>query len=193
MVELVVNGDDFVKIRVGVSNRHIHLCKSDVDILFGDNYEFTKRNDLSQTGEYACEEVVKVSTDKYEFPYVRVLGPIRNYTQVEVSMSDALKLGINPPIRDSGDLENSESVWLEGPNGKIFKKNCCIRANRHIHCNKLDNIGHTNGDIVRVLSNGKIMDNVHIKENDSYVLELHIDKDDAMEYGLNTGDYIELE
>lgn len=182
-----------MKIRVGVSNRHIHLCKSDVDILFGEGYEFTKRNDLSQTGEYACEEVVKVSTDKYEFPYVRVLGPIRNYTQVEVSMSDALKLGINPPIRDSGDLENSESVWLEGPNGKIFKKNCCIRANRHIHCNKLDNIGHNNGDIVKVLSNGKIMDNVHIKENDSYVLELHIDKDDAMEYGLNTGDYIELE
>ena len=193
MVELVVNGDDFVKIKVGVSNRHIHLCKSDVDILFGEGYEFTKRNDLSQTGEYACSEVVKVSTDKYEFPYVRVLGPIRNYTQVEVSMSDALKLGINPPIRDSGDLENSESVWLEGPNGKIFKKNCCIRANRHIHCNKLDNIGHNNGDIVKVLSNGKIMDNVHIKENDSYVLELHIDKDDAMEYGVNTGDYIELE
>ena len=182
-----------MKIRVGVSNRHIHLCKSDADILFGENYEFNKRNDLSQTGEYACEEVVKVSTDKYVFPYVRVLGPIRNYTQVEISMSDAIKLGINPPIRDSGDLENSESVWLEGPNGKIFKKNCCIRANRHIHCNKLDNIGHTNGDIVKVLSNGKIMDDVHIKENDSYVLELHIDKDDALKYGLDTGDYIDLE
>ena len=182
-----------MKIRVGVSNRHIHLCKGDAEILFGPGYEFTKRNDLSQIGEYACEEVVKVSTDNYEFPYVRVLGPIRNYTQVEVSMSDAIKLGINPPIRDSGDLENSESVWLEGPNGKIFKKNCCIRANRHIHCNKLDNIGHTNGDIVKVLSNDKIIDDVHIKENDSYVLELHIDKDDALKYGLNTGDYIELE
>ena len=102
-------------------------------------------------------------------------------------------LGINPPVRDSGDLENSESVYLEGPNGKIFKKNCCIRANRHIHCNKLDNIGHTNNDIVKVLANGMIMDDVHIKEKDSYVLELHIDKDEAMEYGLNTGDYIELE
>lgn len=182
-----------MKIRVGVSNRHIHLCKSDADILFGNNYEFKKRNDLTQTGEYACEEVVKVSTDKYEFPYVRVLGPLRDYTQVEVSLSDSKLLGINPPVRDSGDLENSESVLLEGPNGKIFKKNCCIRASRHIHCNKLDNIGHTNGDIVKVMANGKIIDGVHIKEKDSYVLELHIDKDEALEYGLNTGDYIDLE
>ena len=183
-----------MKVRVGVSNRHIHLCKSDADILFGKNYEFNKRKNLFQPGEYACEEVVKVSTDKYEFPYVRVLGPLRNYTQVEVSLDDSKLLGIDPPVRDSGDLTDSESVWLEGPNGKIFKKNCCIRANRHIHCNKLDNIGHTNGDIVKVITdNGFIMDDVHIKENDNYVLEMHIDKNDALEFGLNTGDYIDLE
>ena len=183
-----------MKIKIGVSNRHIHLCREDTDILFGKNYEFKKRNDLFQIGEYACEEVVKVSTENYEFPYVRVLGPLRKYTQVEVSSDDSKLLGINPPIRDSGDLDNSESVWLEGPNGKIFKKNCCIRANRHIHCNKLDNIGHTNGDIVKVItSNGMVMDDVHIKENDNYVLEMHIDKNDALEFGLNTGDYIDLE
>ena len=182
-----------MKVIVGVSNRHIHLCKEDADILFGKDYTFTKKKELLQPGEYACEEVVKVSTDKHEFPYVRVLGPIRDYTQVEVSKSDADLLGINPPIRDSGDLDNSESVYIEGPNGKIFKKNCCIRANRHIHCNKLDNIGHTNGDIVSVLANGRVISDVHIKEKDSYVLELHIDKNDAAEFGLNTGDYIDLE
>ena len=183
-----------MKIRVGVSNRHIHLCKEDADILFGKDYEFNKRKDLLQPGEYACEEVVKVSTDKYEFPYVRVLGPLRNYTQVEVSMDDSKLLGINPPVRDSGDLDDSESVWLEGPNGKIFKKNCCIRANRHIHCNKLDNIGYTKDDIVKVITdNGMIIEDVHIKENDNYVLEMHIDKNDALEFGLNTGDYIDLE
>ena len=182
-----------MKIMVGVSNRHIHLCKEDADILFGEGYEFQKRNDLTQTGEYACEEVVKVSTDNFEFPYVRVLGPLRSYTQVEVSREDSDKLGINPPVRDSGDLLDSESVWLEGPNGKIFKKNCCIIANRHIHCNKLDNIGYTNGDIVSVNVNGVIMDDVHIKENDNYILELHIDKCDSAKYGLNTGDYIDLE
>ena len=182
-----------MKVIVGVSNRHIHLCKKDADILFGRNYKFNKRKDLVQPGEYACEEVVKVSTDKYEFPYVRVLGPLRDYTQVEVSKSDSDLLGINPPIRDSGDLDGSESVWLEGPNGKIFKKNCCIRANRHIHCNKNLNIGHNNSDIVNVISNGNIINDVHIKMKDSYVIEFHIDKDDASLFGLNTGDYIDLE
>lgn len=182
-----------MKIRVGVSNRHIHLCKEDADILFGKDYEFTKRNDLTQTGEFACCEVVKVSTDKYEFPYVRVLGPLRNYTQVEISLDDSIFLGINPPIRDSGDLKNSESVYLEGPNGKIYKKDCCIRANRHIHCNKLDNIGHNNNDIVKVKNKDIVIDNVHIKEKESYVLELHIDKTDAKTYGLENGDYIDLE
>lgn len=182
-----------MKIRVGVSNRHIHLCKTDADILFGTDYEFKKRNDLTQKGEFACLEVVKISTEKYTFPHVRVLGPLREYTQVEVSLTDSLLLGIDPPIRDSGDLEDSASVWIEGPKGKIFKKNCCIRANRHIHCNKTDAIGHTNGDIVCVQSNGISIDNVHIKEKETYVLELHIDKDDAKIYGLETGDYIDLE
>lgn len=182
-----------MRINIGISNRHIHLTRSDADILFGKDYEFKKRNDLSQTGEYACEEVVKVRTDKDEFPYVRVLGPIRNYTQVEVSRDDALKLGINPPIRNSGDLENSESVWIEGPCGIIYKKNCCIRATRHIHCNKLDNIGHDNNDIVSVDYKGTIIPDVHIKMSDNYKLELHIDKSDASDYGIESGDYIDLD
>ena len=182
-----------MKIKIGVSNRHIHLCKSDADILFGSNYQFKKRNDLTQLGEYACEETVIISTDKYEFPHVRVMGPLRDYTQVEVSLDDSKLLGINPPIRDSGDLDNSEAVWITGPVGKIYKKNCCIRANRHIHCNKNSGIGHNNSDIVTVLANGKVMDNVHIKMKDSYVLEMHIDKTDAANFGLDNGDYIELE
>lgn len=182
-----------MKIKVGVSNRHIHLTREDANILFGENYEFTKRNDLTQPGEYACEEVVKVSTDNHEFPYVRVLGPLRKYTQVEVSRDDANLLGINPPVRDSGDLANSESVYLEGPNGKIYKENCCIIAARHIHCNKSDNLGYTNNDIVKVLVGDKVLDDIHIKENDNYALELHIDKTDAAYFGLNNGDYIDLE
>jgi len=182
-----------MKIKVGVSNRHIHLTKNDANVLFGDNYQFNKKRDLSQTGEYACEEVVKISTDKYEFPYVRVLLPFREYTQVEVSRGDANLLGINPPIRDSGDLDNSESIYIEGPKGKIFKENCCIIANRHIHCNKLDKITHNNGDIVSTVVNGKVMDDIHIKMKDNYILELHIDKTDASIYGLENGDYIDIE
>ena len=182
-----------MKIKVGVSNRHIHLCKEDADILFGKDYEFTKRNDLSQKGEYACNETVIISTDNYTFPHVRVMGPLRDYTQVEVSCLDAELLGINPPMRDSGDLDNSGSVWIEGPNGRIFKENCCILANRHIHCNKLSLPGHNNRDIVSVRFNDKIIDNVHIKMKDEYTLEMHIDKADAIKYGIENGDYIDLE
>lgn len=182
-----------MKVRVGVSNRHIHLCKEDADILFGNDYKFIKRNDLSQKGEYACVETVKIKTNNFEFPHVRVLGPLRNYTQVEISQSDALKLGINPPIRESGILNDSESLWIIGPVGQIYKKNCCIIAQRHIHCNKLDNIGHNNSDIVKIIINGKTMDNIHIKMNDNFNLELHIDKDDALKFGLENGDYVDLE
>lgn len=182
-----------MKIKVGVSNRHIHLNKLDADILFGENYQFTKRNDLGQSGEYACMETVKISTDKYEFPHVRVLGPLRDYTQVEVSSEDALLLGINPPMRNSGDLDNSESIYIEGPKNKIYKKNCCILATRHIHCNKLDVPNHNNNDIVTVMAGNIKIDNVHIKMQDNYELEMHIDKTDAKNFGLNNGDYIDLE
>ena len=183
-----------MKIKVGISNRHIHLCKDDADILFGNDYQFKKRNDLGQKGEYACEEIVEVSTDNYVFDHVRVMGPLREYTQVEVSSDDAKLLGINPPIRDSGDLANSESVWIKGPNGKIYKKECCIRATRHIHCNKKEIPNHNNRDIVSVISkDGRVIDNVHIKMKDSYELELHLDRTDASTFGLENGDYIDLE
>ena len=183
-----------MKIKVGVSNRHIHLCKEDADILFGRDYQFTKRNDLSQKGEYACQEIVEISTDKYTFDHVRVMGPLRDYTQVEVSSDDAKLLGIDPPMRDSGDLTDSESVYITGPKGKIFKKNCCIRSTRHIHCNKRLLPNHNNRDIVTVTSiDGKKIDNVHLKMKDSYELEMHIDRTDATNLNLENGDYIILE
>ena len=149
-----------MKISIGVSNRHVHLTREHLNVLFGEGYELEKKNDLTQPGQYASTALVTIKTEKSQISNVRVLGPIRDYTQVEVSKDDALLLGINPPVRDSGDLENSESVYLEGPCGKIFKKNCCIRANRHIHCNKLENIGHNNNDIVSVSFNNKTIDDV---------------------------------
>lgn len=182
-----------MKVRVGVSNRHVHLCKEDRDILFGYNYEFRKRNDLSQKGEYATMETVKISTDNYEFPYVRVLGPLREYTQVEISLGDAEKLLIDPPVRSSGDLDGACGVWIEGPCGKIYKENCCIRATRHIHCNKSEILNHNNNDIVKVYFMGNVIDDVYIKMGDNFTLEMHIDKSDAMKYGIEDGDYIDLE
>ena len=182
-----------MKIPVGISNRHIHLSKSDKDILFGKGYQFKKRNDLTQPGEYATEDTVIIKTDKYEFPHVRVLGPYRDYTQVEVSRDDAKLLGINPPMRDSGDLAGSEDVWIVGPVGEIYKKECCIEATRHIHCTKSDFPKNNNGDIVKVKFNGKTIDNVHLKMKDSFILELHLDKSDAALYEINNGDIVEIE
>ncbi len=182
-----------MKVKVGISNRHIHLCKEDADKLFGEDYIFTKRNDLSQEDEYACNETVIVSTDKHIFDHVRVMGPCRNYTQVEVSSDDAALLGINPPMRDSGDLANSEAVWIEGPVGKIYKENCCIIATRHIHMNSKESSGYNNGDIVTVKFNGIPIDNVHIKMNEHYKLEMHIDRTDATKYNIENGDYVDLD
>ena len=182
-----------MKVKIGISNRHIHLTKEDADLLFGENYQFTKRNDLTQKGEYACEEVVKVYTDKYMFDHVRVLGPLRNYTQVEVSKDDAELLGINPPMRDSGDLANSESVNIEGPKGKMYKKNCCILATRHLHCHNAADLGHNKNDILTGTINGQEMTNIHIKENENFTTELHIDKTDAKLFNVENGDYIDIE
>ena len=119
-----------MKVTVGVSNHHVHLKQSDLDILFG--CELTKKSDLKQPGQFASFEVVTIKTDKSEINNVRVLGPVRNYTQIEISKTDAYKLGLNPPVRSSGNLDNSEIVTLIGPNGSI-KTDGCIIADRHIH------------------------------------------------------------
>ena len=110
---------DTMKISIGVSNRHVHLTKEHLSILFGANYELEKKNDLTQPGQYASTAVVTIKTSKSEIDNVRVLGPIRNYTQVEISKTDAYKLGLNPPVRNSGDLGGSAHITIVGPNGSI--------------------------------------------------------------------------
>ncbi len=181
-----------MKIIVGVTNRHLHLSKEDLNILFGEGYELTKRNDLAQTGEFACEETVTLKTNKGIKEHVRIVGPIRSYTQVEILGSDKEVLGINPPYRDSGDLENSESITIVGPNNEIYKKNCCIIPNRHIHINNSNTYGFKNGDIVSVNFNDLVIDNVHIKIDNNYVLEFQINKDEALKLNIRTGDYVDL-
>lgn len=179
-------------ILVGVSNRHIHLTKEDLDILFGQNYELTVKDYLVQPGQYSCLETVSLEANGYRKDYVRIIGPVRNYTQVELLDSDKELFKLNPPVRDSGDLDNSESIKIIGPAGSIYKDNCCIIANRHIHCNKLDNIGYNNGDIVKVKYGSVVLDNVHIKMNDNYKLEFHINKDYAACYDMKSKDIVIL-
>ncbi len=182
-----------MRVKIGISNRHVHLNRNDADILFGKDFEFTKRNDLSQHGEYATNETVEIKTGNYSFPHVRVVGPIRNYTQVEISPSDAKLLNLNPPVRDSGDLENASNILIKGPLGEVYSISSCIIPNRHIHKNKDSNFGYNNGDVICGKINGQIMDNIHIKEKDTYELELHITRDDADKYHVQNGDYIDIE
>jgi len=176
-----------MEIRVGVSNRHVHLTREDLELLFGKDYELTVRNYLDQPGEFAAEETVTLKTDKNIKEYVRVVGPTRNYTQVELLEEDKEYFGINPPIRNSGDLENSENITIIGPKGELYKENVCIIANRHIHINTRDKGNLEEDQIVKVDINGKELDNVHIKIKDTFASALHINKDDARNNNIENG------
>ena len=115
------------------SNRHAHLSQADLDTLFGEGYELTVMKDLSQPGQYACEECIEVWVGEKNFPSVRILGPVRPESQVEVSASDARKLRAKPPVRNSGDLDGSQACKLIGPKGEVELTKGMIIANRHIH------------------------------------------------------------
>ena len=180
--------------KVGISNRHVHLTEEDLKILF--DKDLTKKKDLSQIGEFACNETVTLKTNKREITNVRIIGPTRNYTQVEISKTDAYSLGLNPPIRTSGDLEGSETITIIGPMGQITKE-CCIIANRHIHINKelRKQLNLENKDIVSIKIGGikgGIIDNVYLKEKENFLLELHLDTDDANAFLLKNGDEVEI-
>lgn len=185
-----------MKIPVGVSNRHVHLTKESVEILFGKDYSLTKRNDLTQPGQFACEETLTIKTDKSQINKVRVLGPVRNYDQVEISKTDAYALGLNPPVRNSGDVKDSEIVTLIGPKGEI-KVEGCIIASRHIHITEeqAKELNFEEDQIVSVKVDsikGGILNNVHIKILKEAYLELHLDTDDANAHFLKQNDYVEI-
>lgn len=186
-----------MKVTVGVSARHVHLSKDDLDFLFGEGYVLTKKNDLKQKGQYSCEEVVTIKTDKAKFENVRVLGPIRDYTQIEISKTDAYKLGINPPIRTSGDLDGSSAIKILGPNGLLIKNCGCILATRHIHINRedMEKYGFKEDEKVMLKVEGKkggILDNVTFKVSDDATFEVHLDTDDANAFLIQNGDEVEI-
>lgn len=186
-----------LKIKVGISNRHVHLKREDLNILFGENYNLTMRNPLSQTGEFASNETVSIKTSKDKIDGIRVLGPIRDYTQVEISKTDSYKLGINPPVRQSGDLYGAETVEIIGPKGSIVAKESTIIAERHIHINTndLESYGFKDGETVKVKIDGikgGIIENVKIKSKMTYTFELHLDTDEGNAFLLNNGDVVTI-
>ncbi|MGN0500763.1 MAG: phosphate propanoyltransferase [Ruminococcus sp.] len=176
---------------VEISARHVHVSKADLETLFGKDYELTVKKELSQPGQYACEERVRVVGTKGEFPAVSILGPCRNATQVELSLTDARSIGVDAPVRESGDIDGSGTCKLVGPCGEVEIACGVIAAKRHIHATTkdADEFGLENGQIVSVeipSSNGRNLTfgDVVVRVSDSYALAMHIDTDEANAAGM---------
>ena len=183
-----------MKIKVGISNRHVHLTEEIFNQLF--NCELTKKQNLNQIGEFASHQIVKIKGKKEALLEARIVGPFRTYNQVEVAMSDAYLLGINPPVRDSGDLKESESITLIGPKGEVTLENACILSRPHVHMNfkKALSLGLKNHQKVYIkIENAKSgrMD-AYVKISDNGFFELHVDRDDANAFLLKSGDIVEM-
>ena len=189
--------DDCCTIPVGISNRHVHLSKADLDTLFGQGFQLTVMKDLSQPGQYASEQKVTLVGPKGVIEDVRILGPTRDKTQVETSLSDCFKLGIKAPIRDSGDLGASASITLVGPKGSVTISEGAIIAARHIHMHTEDakKFGVKDKDRVCIKvpgPRGLVFNEVLVRVSEKYQLEMHVDLDEANAAGLRNQDAVEI-
>ena len=186
------------KIPLGISGRHVHVTQAHLETLFGKGYELTEFKPLSQPGQYAANEKVDVVSPKGNvIKGVRILGPVRPASQVEISRSDALRGGFIAPVRSSGDVKGSGPCTLVGPEGSVELEEGVIIADRHIHFSLEDAeaYGVSNGDIVSILVEGEkpgLLGNVLCRVSKSYALDCHLDTDDGSAFMLNTGDLATL-
>lgn len=191
-LEAKKNSSNGFLVPIGVSARHIHLTQEHVEVLFGKGYQLTKKKDL-MGGQFASNECVTIVGLKLRaIENVRILGPVRNKSQVEISATDAIKLGIKAPIRDSGNLAGSAPIAVVGPKGVLYLNEGCIVAKRHIHMSPADAAAASlhDGDIVSVKvdnERGTIFNEVLIRVDDSFTLEMHIDTDEANAAKIATG------
>jgi len=173
-----------MSVPVGVSARHIHLTQADVETLFGKGYQLTKKKEL-MGGQFASnEQCTLVGLKLRAIENVRILGPVRSKSQVEISATDARSLGIKAPIRQSGDVAGSAPIALVGPKGVVYLKEGCIVAARHIHMTPAEATAASlkDGDMVSVKmgnERGAVLDNVKVRVDSSFTLEMHIDTDEA--------------
>lgn len=188
-------GREGYMVPVGVSARHVHLTQADVETLFGPGYELTKKKEL-MGGQFASNELVTiVGTKLRAIENVRILGPVRKFSQVEISKTDAMKLGVRAPLRDSGDIKGSAPIAIVGPKGALYLKEGCIVAKRHIHMSPKDAkaAGLKDKDVVSVSvanDRGTTFEEVLIRVDDSFTLEMHIDTDEANASNIKTGDAV---
>lgn len=182
-----------MKINVGVSKRHVHLNKEVYFKLFGEN-ELLVRNNLSQPGQYASDKTITIKWNDKVINDLRIVGPLRPYNQVELSLSDANILGLNPPRRKSGDLNESLPIILIGPLGEVFIEEGVILAQKHIHLDpdtaKLNNL--IDEELVSIFKDNNKLFDANVKVSKQSATELHIDTDEALEYGLNQNDKVDL-
>jgi putative phosphotransacetylase len=185
------------RVPIAASNRHIHLAPEHMERLFGKGYQLTKLKDLSQPHQFAAKETVTLIGPKGKIQNVRILGPARGRTQVEVSLFDGFTLGVKPPIRNSSDINGSEPITIQGPRGQLTIKEGLICAARHIHMHTNDavNFGVCDGDLVQVKvagTRGVIFANVLIRVSPKYKLEMHIDLDEANAASIKNGQLGEI-
>lgn len=183
--------EDPSAIPVGISNRHLHLSQADMDTLFGEGYQVTKIKDLSQPGQYACKETVIICGPKGAIEGVRILGPVRSKTQVEILAGDCFKLGVSAPSRLSGELAGSPGITLVGPKGSVQTSEGLIVAQRHIHMTpqEAQHFGVRDGQTVSIEIDGPrggIYSNVAVRANDASALECHVDTEEANAMNMNS-------
>ncbi|MFA6422013.1 MAG: phosphate propanoyltransferase [Candidatus Buchananbacteria bacterium] len=172
------------QIVIEVSARHCHLSQKDLNTLFGVNYELTFKKAMSQTGQFAAQEIVTLRTETGEINNLRILGPVREKTQIELSMTDARKLGIKPPLRLSGDLRGSVGGTVIGPKGTVRIKEGIIIAKRHIHCDLVmaKKMSLTEKSLISVKTPGNrsvIFEDVEVRINKNFKFFMHIDTDEG--------------
>ncbi len=177
------------RIPIEISARHIHLSQKDIDILFGENYQLKKFKDLTESPEFAAQETLDIFYNGKRISGVRIIGPSRNETQVEISLTDAINLGLNPPIKVSGDLEGTPGLVLIGSRGKVELKKGVIIAWRHIHCNphEAEKLGFKDRMMVSVKCGGDkglTFHNVIIRVDQDDKLCMHLDTDEGNAAGI---------
>ena len=191
----VATGND---VPVGVSNRHIHLNQADLETLFGAGYQLTPFKDLSQPGQYACKELLTIIGPSLRpIENVRVLGPLRKQSQVEISATDSYVLKVKPPVRESGNLVGSAGITIVGPKGVVRLAEGCIIANRHIHMSPTDAVKFNvnDGDFVTVDVMGKRRTrwyDVQVRVHKDFRLEMHVDTYDANATGIGNGCTVQI-